>query len=378
MDTIKVSNLISDFTAAFDECRIHEAAKLLEEFIINFLSQTYIPIVRNDLWDDNQESWERRISVYSVLNHILKNLDIMLHPISPFVTEYLYLMCFRDKESVMLEKWPMLDNDYVDRDVEAGFDLLKKIISLSNAARMKSKLKRRWPINEVQVFSNDIRLINNPDLMGILRNQINAQNCRLIEIPPFKSQTSKLNSLIAKGAPIKVEMHILTKSVAPRVRSKITPLIQHFEEIDKINVLRSLDADGKITVNILDEMIELRESDLVMEYSPLEGYTSVELDGLIVFISTTRSDHLIKMGFLRDLARNLQQLRKEHGRNPTEILPVAHVAGLNESEMKDLSQLKDELKFLVRVNEIMFSLNALGGISYKTIDLGGRQFLISI
>jgi isoleucyl-tRNA synthetase len=84
------------------------------------------------------------------------------------------------------------------------------------------------------------------------------------------------------------------------------------------------------------------------------------------------------MGFLRDLARNLQQLRKEHGRNPTEILPVAHVAGLNESEIKDLSQLKDELKFLVRVNEIMFSLNAIGGISYKTIDLDGRQFLISI
>jgi isoleucyl-tRNA synthetase len=374
----KFQNLISDFTAAFDECRFHEAAKLLEEFIINFLSQTYIPIVRNDLWNDNQESWERRISVYSVLNHILKNLDIMLHPISPFVTEYLYLMCFMDKESVMLEKWPMLDNDYVDRDVEAGFDLLKKIISLSNAARMKSKLKRRWPINEVLVFSNDIRLINNPDLMGILRNQLNAQNCRLIEIPPFKSQPSKLNSLIAKGAPIKAEVHILTKSVAPRVRSKITPLIRHFEEIDKIDVLRSLDSDSKITVNILEEMIELRESDLVMEYSPLEGYTSVELDGLIVFISTTRSDHLIKMGFLRDLARNLQQLRKEHGRNPTEILPVAHVAGLNELEMKDLSQLKDELKFLVRVNEIMLSLNAIGGISYKTIDLDGRQFLISI
>jgi isoleucyl-tRNA synthetase len=278
----------------------------------------------------------------------------------------------------MLEKWPMLNNDYVDRDVEAGFDLLKKIISLSNAARMKSKLKRRWPIDEVLVFSNNIRFIKNPALMGILRNQINAQNCRLIEIPRIKSQTSKLNSLIAKGAPIKVEMHILTKSVAPKVRSKLTPLIRHFEEVDKTIVLRSLEADGKITINFLEEMIELRESDLVMEYAPIEGYTSVELDDLIVFISTTRSDHLIVMGFLRDLARNLQQLRKEHGRNPTEILPVAHVAGLNESEMKELSQLKDELKFLVRVNKIMFSLNAMDGINYKTIDLDGRQFLISI
>ncbi len=374
----KFQDLISDFSAAFDECRFHEAAKLLEEFIINFLSQTYIPIVRNDLWDDNQESWDRRISVYSVLNHILKNLDIMLHPISPFVTEYLYLMCFKDNESVMLEKWPMPDNDYADRNVESGFDFLKNVISLSNSARMKAKLKRRWPINEVLIFSNDIRFLNNPVLMEILRNQINAQNCRLIEIPSFKSQTSKLNSLIANGAPIGVEMHISTRSVAPRVKSKIAPLIQGFKEIDKIKVLRSLDAEGKITVNVLGEKIELEENDLDIEYFPLDGYSSVELDGLVVFISTSRSSHLIKMGFLRDLARNLQQLRKEHGRNPTDILPVAHVARLNESEIEDLSQLKDELKFLVRVNEVIFSLDALGGVSYKTIDLDGRQILISI
>ncbi|MGH9988107.1 MAG: isoleucine--tRNA ligase, partial [Nitrososphaeraceae archaeon] len=108
------------------------------------------------------------------------------------------------------------------------------------------------------------------------------------------------------------------------------------------------------------------------------GYSSVELDGLVVFISTFRSNQLVRMGFLRDLARNLQQLRKEYGRNPTDILPIAHVADLNESEMEDLSELKDELKFLVRVNEIVFSKEPLAGIDYKAADLDGRQILISI
>jgi hypothetical protein len=46
--------------------------------------------------------------------------------------------------------------------------------------------------------------------------------------------------------------------------------------------------------------------------------------------------------------------------------------------MEDLSQLKDELKFMVRVNEVVFSLNAVDGVNYKTIDLDGRQILISI
>jgi isoleucyl-tRNA synthetase len=309
---------------------------------------------------------------------VLKNLDIMLHPISPFVTEYLYQMCFKEKESVMFEKWPIHHNKYVVSAVESGFDLLKNIISLSNAARMKAKLKRRWPINEVLVFSTEIHLLDNPDLLEILKNQVNAQNCRLVEIPSFKSETSKLNSLIAKGAPINVEMNISTKSVAPRVKSKITLLMREFKEIDKIKALRSLETEGKITVNVLDEKIELGNNDLVLEYFPLEGYSSVELDGLVVFISTSRSNQLIRMGFLRDLARNLQQLRKEHGRNPTDILPIAHVANLDESEMEDLSQLKDELKFLVRVNEIVFSKEALDDVSYKAIELDGRQILISI
>jgi isoleucyl-tRNA synthetase len=139
-----------------------------------------------------------------------------------------------------------------------------------------------------------------------------------------------------------------------------------------------LGTEGKIILNVLGEKIELGEDDLVIEYSALDGFSSVELDDLMVFISTSRSNHLIMMGFLRDLARNLQHLRKEHGRNPTDILPIAHIARLDESEVEDLSQLKDELKFLVRVNEVIFSSNAVDGVSYKSIELDGRQILISI
>jgi isoleucyl-tRNA synthetase len=374
----KLQNLTSGFAAAFKECRFHEAAKVFEEFIINFLSQTYIPIVRNDLWDDSQKSLERRLSIYSVLYHILKNLDIMLHPISPFVTEYLYQKCFKGNESVMLDKWPTPNDGFVNREVESGFDMLKDIISLSNAARMKAKLKRRWPINEVLVFSNEIRSLNNPDLIEIMKNQVNAENCKLIEIPSFESETAKLNSLIDNGAPISVEILISTKGVAPRVKSGITSLKREFDKIDKIEALRSLRTYGKITVIFAGGEIELTENDLEITYSPLDDYSCAERNGLVVFISTSRSNHLIKIGFLRDLARNLQQMRKEHGRNPTDILPIAHVGNLEESEIMDLSQLKDELKYLVRVNEIVFSKNALEGVSYKTIDLDERRLIISI
>jgi isoleucyl-tRNA synthetase len=173
-------------------------------------------------------------------------------------------------------------------------------------------------------------------------------------------------------------MRISTKRVAPRVKSEINSLKQEFEKIAKTEALRTLRDEGKITVNFSGGRIELPENDLEIAYSPLDNYSCAERNGLVVFISTSRSSHLIKIGFLRDLARNLQQMRKEHGRNPTDILPIAHVGNLEESEIADLSELRDELKYLVRVNEIVFSKNALEGVSYKTIDLEGRRLIISI
>ena len=53
-------------------------------------------------------------------------------------------------------------------------------------------------------------------------------------------------------------------------------------------------------------------------------------DDLIVFISTQRNKELTSKGFLRDLARNLQQLRKESSYNPTDTLSTAFIANLSD------------------------------------------------
>jgi isoleucyl-tRNA synthetase len=52
----KLQRLVAEVTVAFERCRFHEGARSIEEFIINYISQTYIPFTRNDIWDDNIES----------------------------------------------------------------------------------------------------------------------------------------------------------------------------------------------------------------------------------------------------------------------------------------------------------------------------------
>src|SRR5437867_5137055 len=67
----KLQSLIKTVTSSLDTCRFNEGAKILEEFIINNVSQTYVPMTRDDIWDDNIETKERRHVIYAVLGHTL-------------------------------------------------------------------------------------------------------------------------------------------------------------------------------------------------------------------------------------------------------------------------------------------------------------------
>ncbi|HII03720.1 MAG TPA: isoleucine--tRNA ligase, partial [Candidatus Nitrosotenuis sp.] len=140
----KLQKMISAVGQNNDTCKFHESARALEDFIINSLSQVYIPITKAELWDDDNSKTDRRYAIYSVLHKILKTLDVLIHPLCPYTSEYLYLTVF-GKDSVLLQEWPTIDSELVNDTIEESFDLMKESVSISSAARMKAKLKRRWP-----------------------------------------------------------------------------------------------------------------------------------------------------------------------------------------------------------------------------------------
>ena len=93
---------------------------------------------------------------------------------------------------------------------------------------------------------------------------------------------------------------------------------------------------------------------------------------------TSRDQSLIIQGLVRDLARNLQQLRKEKSYNPTEILSTAYIMNLEKDEISSLSQHINDLNYLVRVRSVVLSEETKEGIEYKNIEIDGRKIGISI
>jgi isoleucyl-tRNA synthetase len=373
----KLQRLISDVTLAFEECRYNEGAKAIEEFIINQLSQTYIPVTRNDIWDDSQEGLNRRFAIYSVLAYSLMQIDIMLHPYSPFITEYLYLSCFSYFKTILLERWPKYEEKLVNTSIEESFDLSKEVISLANAARMKVQLKRRWPMKDALICTSDPTSLSTPGISNILKNQLNVENYVLIEIRD-DTKLQKLSNLLEKKLPIVPNIELIRKNIASRAKENIDKVILAFEKVDKTKLIESLNSSGKFLLSYEGGEIYIFTDDLRLEYIASDGYAMAERDDLIVFISTHRDKELTSKGFLRDLARNLQQLRKESGYDPTNILSTAFVANLSDEEISFLSSLKEELKYLVRVKSIVLTKDVIEKINYKIIDLEGRKLQISI
>ncbi|MCL5067275.1 MAG: class I tRNA ligase family protein, partial [Thaumarchaeota archaeon] len=97
--------LINVCTASYSRARYHEVARAIEGFLIESLSQTYVPIVRSEMWEESENSKRRRETIYSVLGFALLTCDKLLHPIAPYLTDHLAAQSF-EVESLLLEDWP--------------------------------------------------------------------------------------------------------------------------------------------------------------------------------------------------------------------------------------------------------------------------------
>ncbi|HSN96323.1 MAG TPA: class I tRNA ligase family protein, partial [Nitrososphaeraceae archaeon] len=311
----KLQTVISEVSSSFEKCKFHEAAKMIEEFIINTLSQTYVPVTRNEIWDDNKNSLDRRLAIYAVLGQVLKVVDVMLHPLSPYISDYLYLVCFSDRKSILLEDWPISDTSLVNIQVEISFDRSREIVSLSNAARMSAKLKRRWPIKSIWICSGGRDSFDFESILDILKIQINVQDCKVIR---YKNDTKlrKLLSLIESEVPIIPRINLSKKNVGIKVKDNLEKVMQSFAKVDIYELLRTLEYSGKYLL-AYDEglLLEMSSDDVELSYIPAEGYALAENGDTMVFIDTRRDKDLVTKGLMRDLARNLQQLRKERGYN---------------------------------------------------------------
>ena len=370
----KLQKLIQILTEKNQTCKFHEGAKAINDFIINNLSQIYIPITRGELWDEDEEEKNRRLSIYAVLSEVLKTLDILIHPFCPFTSEHLYQTVFSGKQSILLDKWPTYQESLVNEEIEESFDIMKDVVSISSAARMKGKLKRRWPLNEAQICVQKGQKIKLESLSELLQSQLNVEKFTITETEK-ESGLEQILELKQLGLPVKGIVELERKRIGPKAKQHMGKLVSTFNETDPEEIISSLEKESKYDFDIDGEKISLDNEDFIIDFDASENFAIGKRDNYTVLISTSRNREMMARGLVKDIARRLQTLRKERGYTPTDVLEVASILELDEESLEMMKEKAKELAFLVRVKQVNFTESCK---EYKEDDIDGQKIKISV
>ena len=244
--------------------------------------------------------------------------------------------------------------------------------------RNRYKLKRRWPLESALIYVDEIEFLKVGGIRELLKDQMNIEN---IEVKELRADNvvEKIINLMNFEAPIIPSITINRKSVAKIVKSDIGMLIDKFESEDKIQILKQLQVSGFYHFDYSpNKSIDLTIKDMDFAFVTTSGYVVAEKENVVLLLNTSRNEELIIKGLVKDLARNIQQLRKELGYSPTEILDTVYISNFSPEENTKLREFEIDLKNLVRVNKVEFSEKSNGDKGSKKIELDNREISINI
>jgi isoleucyl-tRNA synthetase len=352
------NTLIEEVSENVERRRYQEAARLLETFLIDTLSQKYVPMTRGILWDDSEEGRKKRFAVYTSLAYSLEVYDRLAHPFIPFITEYLHKAVFQSTLPLIALQYPKAVKSLTDRSLEKEFEDVWNLVSLSNSARMKAGVKRRWPLKTLMYFGVDL----SPSSEGMLAELANVR------------KVLKAESLGDMKIGVKAR---LTKSGAKKVGRRFDSTLGELERTSK-ELFSSLSSKGWAEVKAGGERLRLEKDDVLFEFIPEEGFIASSDGGRVVSLEVARNRELIAEGLVRDIARRLQSLRKERGYRPTDIVSRARVAGLDEETRRVLEENREKLLYLVRAREFFLYESKDTSTSWKEFELDGRTIYLDI
>ncbi len=358
--------ILSRLNTAVKECaenmnnyRIPESAAVLEKFT-DELSNWYVRRSRERFW--GTELTEDKIAAYMTLWTALVTLSKAAAPMIPFMTESIYQNLVRSNdanapESIHLTKYPVADEKYIDKELEASMEIVSKAVVLGRAARNAVSIKNRQPLSVIYLQS--AKAIDEKYL-SIISDELNIHKAEL---------TSDASSFVSYS--FKPQL----KTVGPKYGRQLNEIRAALMELDGKEGKKELDEKGAITLKLASGDVSLGAEDLLIETKQMEGYVS-ETDGTVtVALDTELTEALIDEGFVNEVVSKLQTMRKETGFNVTDHI-IASVTG-SERVVKAFKAKEEEAKKVVLANEIVYA-EIENAEASKEWDINGETATLSV
>ncbi len=126
----KFNDLLKEYENYINQYRFDEVCRSLNKFIWDTFADWYVELSKNRAYKGSEE--DKKAVLWTLFN-VFKNTLILLSTVAPFVSEYLYeKLPNREKESILLEKFPKPFDIEESRDFEEIIKFISEVRNLKS------------------------------------------------------------------------------------------------------------------------------------------------------------------------------------------------------------------------------------------------------
>ena len=277
----ELNTLVKEVDQAFDEYEPTRAARLMQAFVDERLSNWYVRLSRRRFWKGGH---------------------------APFFADRLYndLNTVTGKEnalSVHLCDFPAYHAEMVDKDLEERMQLAQKICSLVLSLRKKQNLKVRQPLQKIMLPALDEHFKKQVEsVQNLIMSEVNVKEVAFITDSKFLSKKIKPNF----------------KALGPKYGKLMKQIAAYITGQMDSEAIAKLEKDGRYAFEVAGEPVEITLEDVDIYTEDIPGWAVTNEGLLTVALDIELNDSLIEEGLARELVNRIQNLRKDKGLEVTD------------------------------------------------------------
>ena len=308
--------LIKDVEEANENYEPHRAARYIQSFVDENLSNWYVRLARRRFW--RGEMTDDKKSAYETLFECLTVCSKLMSPIAPFFSDWMYknltdgiraksiqFNTSLKEESIHLSTWSNSDESLIEVGLNESMKLAQDISSMILSLRKKVNINVRQPLQKV--------------LIPILDDQFEAKVERVKSLILSETNIKELTYLKDTEGFIKKKIKPNFKLLGAKVGKDMKEVAAEIATFNQENILL-LEKEGQITLKTGGYELLIDEVEIIADDIP--GWLVNVMGSLTVALDVNISEELRLEGIAREFVNRIQNLRKDKGFEVTDRINV--------------------------------------------------------
>ena len=306
----ELNSLIRDVTASLEEYDPTPAARRIDAFVNENLSNWYVRLNRKRFWGGSMN--EDKLAAYQTLYTCLETVAMLAAPIAPFITDRIFCDLNaasgrHTESSVHLAEYPKCNEALINRELEARTALSQQVSSMVLALRRKVNINVRKPLSKIIIPVLDKEMAARIEAVrALIMNEVNIKDVELI---------TDTTGIITKR--IKLNFKHFCQRYAPHAKA-MSALIAQFSQ----EQIAEIEANAETTLDLGGTQIVVTAADFEITSEDMPGWLVASEGKLTVALDITITEELKREGVARELVNRIQNIRKESGFEVTDKISV--------------------------------------------------------